>query len=61
MNRLGNMVTLLVLAGLTAAGPAFGKTFTSDKAEFRLDMVAEGLEHPWSLAFLPGEIGRAHV
>lgn len=53
MNRLGNIATLLALAGLAAAGPAFGQTFSSDKAEFRLDMVAEGLEHPWSLAFLP--------
>jgi glucose/arabinose dehydrogenase len=53
MNRLGNIATLLALAGLAAAGPAFGQTFRSDKADFRLDTVAEGLEHPWSLAFLP--------
>ena len=53
MNRLGSMATLLALAGLAAAGPAFGQTFRSDKADFRLDTVAEGLEHPWSLAFLP--------
>ena len=53
MNRLGNIATLLALAGLAAAGPAFGQTFSSDKADFRLDTVAEGLEHPWSLAFLP--------
>jgi glucose/arabinose dehydrogenase len=29
------------------------RTFSSDKADFRLETVAEGLEHPWSLAFLP--------
>jgi len=28
-------------------------SFSSDEAEFRLQTVAEGLEHPWSLAFLP--------
>ena len=43
MNRLGNIATLLALAGLAAAGPAFGQTFRSDKADFRLDTVAEGL------------------
>jgi glucose/arabinose dehydrogenase len=29
------------------------RTFSSDRADFRLETVAEGLEHPWSLAFLP--------
>ncbi|MDL0430495.1 PQQ-dependent sugar dehydrogenase [Marinobacter sp. TBZ242] len=29
------------------------QTFSSDKADFRLDTVARNLEHPWSLAFLP--------
>ncbi|MCG7201179.1 PQQ-dependent sugar dehydrogenase [Marinobacter pelagius] len=28
-------------------------TFSSDEADFQLEVVAEGLEHPWSLAFLP--------
>ncbi|SFN61519.1 PQQ-dependent sugar dehydrogenase [Marinobacter pelagius] len=28
-------------------------TFSSDEADFRLEVVAEDLEHPWSLAFLP--------
>ncbi|MBL3557402.1 MULTISPECIES: PQQ-dependent sugar dehydrogenase [Marinobacter] len=29
------------------------QTFSSDKAKFRLETVAQNLEHPWSLAFLP--------
>lgn len=29
------------------------QTFSSDKTDFRLETVAEGLEHPWGLAFLP--------
>lgn len=28
-------------------------TFSSDKARFRLDTVAQNLDRPWSLAFLP--------
>lgn len=40
----------LVLASVTAIAE---QTFSSDKADFRLDTVAEGLDHPWSLVFLP--------
>ena len=38
---------------LAALPCAFGQTFSSDDVNFRLDTVATGLEHPWSLAFLP--------
>ena len=53
MNRIGRILTSLALAGMATTGLASGQTFSSDKADFRLDTVAEGLEHPWSLAFLP--------
>ncbi len=53
MNRIGRIATSLALAGIASTGLAAGQTFSSDKADFRLDTVAEGLEHPWSLAFLP--------
>jgi glucose/arabinose dehydrogenase len=33
---------------------AFSQTFPSDAGPFQLETIAEGLEHPWSLAFLPG-------
>ncbi|MFN2360867.1 MAG: PQQ-dependent sugar dehydrogenase [Marinobacter sp.] len=29
------------------------QSFSSDKTEFQLETVAQNLEHPWSLAFLP--------
>ncbi|MBU2875793.1 PQQ-dependent sugar dehydrogenase [Marinobacter salexigens] len=32
---------------------ATSQTFTSENVHFKLDTVAKGLEHPWSLAFLP--------
>lgn len=32
---------------------ALSQTFTSAAGEFQLETIAEGLEHPWSLAFLP--------
>jgi len=46
----------LILASsllLASAASLAGQTFTSDRADFRLETVAQGLEHPWSLAFLP--------
>ena len=45
-------VTALTL-GLTLACTAAPDLYRSDKANFRLETVAKGLEHPWSLAFLP--------
>jgi glucose/arabinose dehydrogenase len=43
-----------VAATLIFAPPAFAaESFSSDRANFQLNTVATGLEHPWSLAFLP--------
>lgn len=42
--------TSLLLVSLIATAE---QTFSSDKAKFRLETVAQNLEHPWSLAFLP--------
>ena len=45
---------ILGLSFLLVSVPAMAEqTFTSNNANFQLDTVAEGLEHPWSLAFLP--------
>jgi len=47
---------LIALSGLFFLGlpvVAASQTFSSEDAQFRLETVAEGLEHPWSLAFLP--------
>jgi len=46
---LASLCTCLSVAQTVQAA----ETFTSDKASFRLETVAQGLEHPWSLAFLP--------
>ncbi len=41
------------LCVLAAADAAFAQKFSSEQHEFRLATVAQGLVHPWSLAFLP--------
>jgi glucose/arabinose dehydrogenase len=41
-----------LLLGLPAGAPA-QDIVASEKARFRVVRVASGLEHPWSLAFLP--------
>ena len=43
----------LVAALLIAATPASAQTFTSADHSFRVATLADSLEHPWSLAFLP--------
>src|SRR5690554_7565106 len=44
----------LALGVFIAATPATAdQTFDSDNGRVQLETVAEGLEHPWSLAFLP--------
>ncbi|MDH3732529.1 MAG: PQQ-dependent sugar dehydrogenase [Gemmatimonadota bacterium] len=46
------ILTSLVFWGL--AGPAAAQeTYSSDLHDFRVVPVASGLEHPWSIAFLP--------
>ena len=41
------------LCGLAATDAALAQKFSSEQHEFRLVTVAQGLVHPWSLAFLP--------
>lgn len=46
----------LVLVGgllLAATTGMASQTFSSDNADFRLETIAQGLAHPWSLAFMP--------
>lgn len=47
------LLILGFISGLLPATALSEQTFFSDKADFKLETVAEGLEHPWSLAFLP--------
>ncbi len=48
--RLGKFAPLLLVCAPIAVT---AQTFSSSDHEFRLDTVAEGLEHPWALTFLP--------
>jgi glucose/arabinose dehydrogenase len=50
------LAALPLVATAIAAAPALGqdKVYRSEKAAFRLHIVAGGLENPWGLAFLPG-------
>lgn len=50
--RLLGAVTLVAASACTAGEPPAGAV-TSDEATFRVETVAEGLNQPWSLAFLP--------
>ena len=46
---------LSVAFGLVvASGAAADDLIESEQASFRVETVAQGLEFPWSLAFLPG-------
>lgn len=47
--------TLTLGVGMLGCLPyaALGDTFTSNKANFRLETIATDLAYPWSLAFLP--------
>ena len=54
LNQILRPAAIVAFAGCSAfAGLAAAETVSSEKHDFRLVTVAEGLEHPWSLAFLP--------
>ncbi|HEX6734478.1 MAG TPA: PQQ-dependent sugar dehydrogenase [Azonexus sp.] len=43
----------LLALGLAAGAAGQGQPLRSEKADFRVGIVAAGLEHPWAVAFLP--------
>ena len=57
MASLQRALTAAGLAGLLAAGcaqtPATAQTYETELATVVVDTVADGLQHPWGLAFLP--------
>lgn len=53
MNLAARIATALTLTGIATVSHGAAQTFTSDKATFQLETIAEGLAHPWALAFLP--------
>jgi len=50
--RRGRAAALACVALIAASG-ASAQTFRSDEHSFRVVRLVDGLEHPWSLAFLP--------
>jgi len=49
----GFTVLMIMTVGFDA-GAADGEIFESERERFRVHTLVRGLEHPWSLAFLPG-------
>ncbi|WP_328189807.1 PQQ-dependent sugar dehydrogenase [Marinobacter sp. OP 3.4] len=52
MQRLLTLTAALTLAATPLATMAADR-YTSSQADFRLETVVSGLEHPWSIVFLP--------
>ena len=53
--RFPSVLRCAIYAALAwcSLGAAAADTVSSERHDFRLVTVAEGLEHPWGLAFLP--------
>ena len=45
---------VMLLAAAPTAALAQGQVLRSEDHAYRLEVLVEGLEHPWSVAFLPG-------
>lgn len=43
----------LILICLLCPVTAFAATYSSDHHDYRVDTVAQGMDHPWAMAFLP--------
>ncbi|WP_100639963.1 PQQ-dependent sugar dehydrogenase [Marinobacter salexigens] len=54
MRHIQFLVPVIGLLFLSLSFTAAAQIFTSNDARFSLETIADGLEHPWSLAFLPG-------
>ena len=48
------MTHVLLILGLLLAGTATADVEQSERATFRVERIAGGLENPWAVAFLPG-------
>ena len=54
MNLRRAVISAFAIAlSLVASVPSVAQTVKSDEHEFRVVKVVEGLDHPWSVAFLP--------
>lgn len=50
------MRTILLILGMCLIVPVHAKSFNSEQHSFTANAIVTGLEHPWSLAFLPDNI-----
>ncbi|MAU62125.1 MAG: hypothetical protein CMI62_15505 [Parvibaculum sp.] len=53
MVRQTLLASSFCLAAMAAPALALDETFRTEEAEIRVETLAQGLEHPWGLAFLP--------
>ena len=44
---------LALMLATIVAGPAAAQTFKTEHYDLKLSVVADGLDHPWGMAFLP--------
>ena len=56
MSRLGLAVLFLVVV----IAPASAQTFKTEHYDVKLTVVADGLDHPWGMAFLP-DLSLIHI
>ncbi len=48
------LTLILMLLTLSSIGSQAASEFTSDRHNFNVEVIVEGLDHPWGMAFLPG-------
>jgi glucose/arabinose dehydrogenase len=53
MKAFNQLAPLLALAAMLAPSSGFAQTFKSSAGDLTVETVAQGLVHPWALAFLP--------
>lgn len=53
MKRTQQIISTLALAALLAPSLAAAQTFKSSAGDLTVETIAQGLVHPWALAFLP--------
>ena len=53
MRQISTFAVAILAPATLTAGPAFGEEYSTEKVDVITSIVAEGLDHPWGLDFLP--------
>ena len=53
MRQISTFAVAILAPAALAAGPAAGEEYSTEKVDVVTSIVAEGLDHPWGLDFLP--------